>query len=73
MKIFTKKLLYSFYIICALLVIFIFLSSFSLDTSDEICNENGCFPKVFVATEEFQEIHEGQEIPPGMKYYIFFF
>ncbi|CAG8549101.1 1151_t:CDS:2 [Acaulospora colombiana] len=33
----------------------------------EICDKNGyCYPKVFVPTNEFTEVLEGQEIPSGL-------
>ncbi|RIA87445.1 armadillo-type protein [Glomus cerebriforme] len=64
-KILTKKLLYVSFT-SLFLVLFLFLFAFSLETNNEICNENECFPRVFVATEEFQEVREGQEIPPGL-------
>ena len=31
----------------------------------EICHENECYQRIFVPTEDFQEIKEGQEIPAG--------
>jgi len=65
MKLFTRKLLY-FNFICIFSILFLSIFSLSLDANDEICNEDECFPKLFVATDEFQEVHEGQEIPPGM-------
>jgi len=44
--------------------------SFALDVFDiheeaSICNGNGCYPRVFVPTDEFQVVKEGQEIPKG--------
>ena len=32
---------------------------------DEICHDGECYPRIFVPTEEFQVIREGQEIPGG--------
>lgn len=63
-KILTKKSLYLLFI-CVFLIIFLFLFVSSLETNNKICKGNECYPKEFVATEEFQEVREGQEIPPG--------
>jgi nucleotide exchange factor SIL1 len=44
--------------------------SFALGVSDvhdeaNICKGNECYPRVFVPSEEFQVVKEGQEIPKG--------
>ncbi|KAF9568844.1 nucleotide exchange factor sil1 [Mortierella alpina] len=31
-----------------------------------ICNNGSCYPRIFRPTAEFQEVLEGQEIPPGL-------
>lgn len=39
------------------------------EKSDLIChtdNPSECYPRVFVPTDEFQTVHEDQEIPPGL-------
>ncbi|RGB37583.1 armadillo-type protein [Rhizophagus diaphanus] len=64
-KILTKKLLYLLFI-GVFLIIFLFLFVSSLETNNKICKGNECYPKEFAATEEFQEVREGQEIPPGL-------
>ncbi|CAG8498098.1 10239_t:CDS:2, partial [Acaulospora morrowiae] len=39
----------------------------SASSTTEICDKTGyCYPKVFVATNEFKEVLEGQEIPIGL-------
>lgn len=35
-------------------------------SSELICHDTNCYPKVFVATDEFQVIHDDQELPPGL-------
>lgn len=34
--------------------------------SELICHDTICYPKVFVATDEFQIIHDDQELPSGL-------
>ncbi|KAG9323761.1 hypothetical protein KVV02_007756 [Mortierella alpina] len=36
------------------------------DRPKVICNNGGCYPRAFRPTTEFQEVLEGQEIPPGL-------
>ncbi|KAG0234706.1 hypothetical protein BGW41_001026 [Actinomortierella wolfii] len=36
------------------------------EPSDMICRDGNCYPRAFVPTHEFQEVLEGQEIPPGL-------
>lgn len=35
-------------------------------SSELICHNTDCYPKVFVATDEFQSIHDDQELPSGL-------
>lgn len=35
-------------------------------SSELICHNTDCYPKVFVATDEFQIIHDDQELPSGL-------
>lgn len=35
-------------------------------SSELICHDTTCYPKVFVATDEFQIIHDDQELPSGL-------
>ncbi|CAG8655990.1 9573_t:CDS:2, partial [Dentiscutata erythropus] len=44
------------------------------DSTENICDKEGrCYPKVFVATNYFQEVLEGQEIPGGLHVKIDFY
>ena len=61
------RVLIHFLTACATVLIAV---SFALDVLDihqetSICNENECYPRVFVPTDEFQVVKEGQEIPKG--------
>ncbi|RIB29893.1 armadillo-type protein [Gigaspora rosea] len=50
-----------------LLCIFIGFVLTNKVSNENICNKEGhCYPKVFVATDYFQEVLEGQEIPAGL-------
>lgn len=35
-------------------------------SSELICHDSTCYPKVFVATDEFQVLHDDQEVPSGL-------
>ncbi|CAG8469504.1 2097_t:CDS:2 [Cetraspora pellucida] len=42
-------------------------ATFTEYSAKNICNKEGhCYPKVFIATNYFQEVLEGQEIPAGL-------
>ena len=45
--------------------IFLILIVFVMASSDEICHEGECYPRIFDPKEDFQVIKEGQEIPAG--------
>ncbi|CCU81233.1 nucleotide exchange factor SIL1 [Blumeria hordei DH14] len=48
--------------------LFYSLSSFADDT-DLVCSSTDatdCYPRIFQATKDFQDIREGQDIPPGL-------
>ncbi|CAG8508997.1 508_t:CDS:2 [Funneliformis caledonium] len=60
-----RKALY-FKFFCALSIFFLTIFVLPLEAKEEICNGDECYSKEFVATEEFQEVREGQEIHPGL-------
>ncbi|RPA96002.1 hypothetical protein L873DRAFT_1696117 [Choiromyces venosus 120613-1] len=37
-------------------------------SSELICHGGTCYPKVFQPTDEFQIVHDDQELPPGLHY-----
>jgi hypothetical protein len=51
--------------ILRILTFCLFLIVFALAIEDQICNDNECYPRIFVPTEEFQVVKEGQELPKG--------
>ena len=56
-------------ILCSLLALPAGLSAAPSDTSNLICHtreSSECYPKIFQPTEEFQIVHEDQDIPAGL-------
>lgn len=37
-------------------------------SSDLICHGENCYPRVFEPSDEFQVVHDDQELPPGLHY-----
>jgi hypothetical protein len=63
------KILLRFLSVCVIALVAL---SFAMEVSmveenANICHGNECYPRVFVPTEEFQVVKEGQEIPKGIK------
>ena len=48
-----------------ILAILPLLIALAVAKQDEICHDGECYPRIFVPTEKFQVIKEGQEIPGG--------
>jgi len=44
---------------------FFFFVTLIFSNEDHICKNGECYPRIFIPTEEFQVIKEGQEIPQG--------
>lgn len=63
------KILLRFLSVCLIaLVALYFAMEVSMEEENtDICHGNECYPRVFVPTEEFQVVKEGQEIPKGIK------
>jgi hypothetical protein len=51
------------------LVLALFLLAFAFAYREQICRDGECYPRIFVPTEEFQIVREGQEIPVGISIY----
>jgi hypothetical protein len=47
---------------------FLLVTAYCLANGEQICHNNDCFPRIFVPTEEFQVVKEGQEIPRGKSF-----
>lgn len=51
--------------ILRILVFFLLCTAFALANTEKICHGGECYPRIFVPTEDFQIVKEGQEIPRG--------
>jgi hypothetical protein len=62
------KILLRFLAVCliALVALSFAVEVSTVEDSANICHGNECYPRVFVPTEEFQMVREGQEIPKGI-------
>ena len=47
-------------------LLFLLLVLCTKANEEQICNDNECYPRIFVPKEEFQAVREGQEIPKGI-------
>jgi hypothetical protein len=52
--------------ILQILTFFLLFKVFALANNEQVCNDNECYPRIFVPTKDFQVIKEGQEIPAGI-------
>jgi hypothetical protein len=62
------KILLRFLTVCliALVALSFAVEVSTVEDNTNICHGNECYPRVFVPTEEFQVVKEGQEIPKGI-------
>ena len=62
------KVLLRFLAVCliALVAISIAADVSKGEDNTNVCHRNECYPRVFVPTEEFKVVREGQEIPKGI-------
>jgi hypothetical protein len=62
------KILLRFLAVCliALVALSFAVEMSTAEGNENICHGNECYPRVFVPTEEFQLVKEGQVIPKGI-------